>query len=79
VQQLTCARVVQRKEPELLAAVEPGDDPRRPAAEASVAVVEQNGPAQWLQLGLGCVPTRRTHTSPRRPASDRPRRESLRV
>jgi hypothetical protein len=80
VQQLTCARVVQREEPELLAAVEPGDDPRRPAAEASLGVVQQHRPAKWLHGSVfGCVPTRRTHTSPRRPASDRPRRESLRV
>jgi putative membrane protein len=37
------ARVAHGKERELFAPVEPGDDPRRPAAEASVAVVEQHG------------------------------------
>jgi hypothetical protein len=48
VQQLPRLRVVQREERELLAAVEPGDDPRRPAAEASLGVVQQDGPAERL-------------------------------
>jgi hypothetical protein len=34
-------RVLKREEGELTVAVEPGDDPRRPAAEASLVVVEK--------------------------------------
>jgi hypothetical protein len=37
--------VVERKERQLLAPVGPGDDPRRPPAEASAGVVQQHGPA----------------------------------
>jgi putative membrane protein len=36
-------RVAHGKECESLASIEPGDDPRRPAAEPSVGVVQQNG------------------------------------
>jgi hypothetical protein len=37
--------VVERKERQLPAPVGPGDDPRRPPAEASAGVVQQHGPA----------------------------------
>jgi len=40
-QELLGRRVLEREEGELTVAVEPGDDPRRPAAEASLVVVEE--------------------------------------
>jgi hypothetical protein len=45
---------VERKESELSAPVEPGDDPRRPAAEPSVAVVEHDR-ATKLAIRHACI------------------------
>ena len=47
-------RVPERKEGELLAPVERGGDPRRPAAEPSPAVIEENGaPKAIARRGAG--------------------------
>jgi hypothetical protein len=45
--------IVERKEGQLLASVERGDDTRRPAAEPSAARVEQDG--SWLTRARGVV------------------------
>jgi hypothetical protein len=46
--EVTRVRIVHRQECELLAAVERGDDPRRPATEASAPVVEQDRSAELV-------------------------------
>jgi hypothetical protein len=48
-EQMVGFRVCQRKQRHLLASVKYGDDPRRPAAELSAAVVEQHGAPDRVQ------------------------------
>jgi hypothetical protein len=61
-----CLFVCQWKQCERGFAIEPGDDPRRPAAEPSRAGVEQDGTSKkwrvvgslsWDHDGLPCLPT----------------------
>ena len=47
-------RVCQRKQRQLLAAVDYGDDPRRPAADLSAAVVEHHGSPESPRAGGAC-------------------------